>query len=167
MREDVRLVLRKLWTEHVLWTRVAIISALAGLADTQTAIDRLMRNQDEIGSVAQLFLGVDAGKHLAALLRDHIRAAVDAVTAAKDRETSSLESAAGRLYANADGIARFLSATGRWPYATIAEMLRVHIDQLLAETAARVRGDWNGDVAATDASLDHILVLADALAAGF
>lgn len=39
--------MRKLWEEHVTWTRLYIVSALSGLPDAQPTADRLLRNQDE------------------------------------------------------------------------------------------------------------------------
>lgn len=161
---ELRLVLRRLWADHVLWTRVVIMSALAGLADTQNAIDRLMRNQQEIGDAMKPVLGIATGDHLAALLREHIRAAIDAVVALKTGD--GLSSAIARLYQNADQITEFLASTRRWPPGGVRALLRQHIDQLLAEAQARAKGDWSSDIRATDASMDHILVLADALAAG-
>lgn len=163
---DLRLALRRLWADHVLWTRVVIISALAGLADLETAVTRLMRNQQEIGDAMKPYLGTAAGDHLAALLREHIKDASEAVTALRDKNDPHFVIATQKLYANADEIARFLAATGRWSYADLAKMMQTHINQLLVEAHARATGFWDRDVAATDQSMDHILTMADALAVG-
>ena len=69
--------MRKLWTEHVVWTRVYIIPALADQPDAQAAAARLMRNQEDMGKAAATFYGEPAGQQLTTLLKDHISIAVD------------------------------------------------------------------------------------------
>lgn len=70
-------------------------------------------------------------------------------------------------YANGDQIARFLaSANPNWPLATMQEMMRMHLDQTLAEATARLTHDWAGDIVTYDALVVHIVSMADALTAG-
>ena len=47
---DLRNAMRQLWEEHIVYTRNFIISALAGLDDTDKIAERLLRNQDDIGN---------------------------------------------------------------------------------------------------------------------
>ena len=42
--------MRKLWTDHVVWTRDYIIAAVGNQPDAQAAANRLMRNQEDIGN---------------------------------------------------------------------------------------------------------------------
>ena len=58
---ELRTALRKLWEEHIVYTRNFIISALAGLDDTATVADRLLRNQDDLGAAIKPFYGEEAG----------------------------------------------------------------------------------------------------------
>lgn len=46
LRQDMR----RLWTEHVIWTRDYIVAAVADQPDQQAAATRLMKNQDDIGA---------------------------------------------------------------------------------------------------------------------
>src|SRR5262245_66036279 len=56
--------MRKLWTDHVVWTRGYIIAALADAPDAPSALNRLMKSQEDIGdAVAQLY-GDAAGQQL-------------------------------------------------------------------------------------------------------
>jgi hypothetical protein len=41
--------MRRLWSDHVIWTREYIIAA-ASAADQQAAANRLMKNQEDIGT---------------------------------------------------------------------------------------------------------------------
>lgn len=83
MRTNLRLDMRKLWEDHITYTRNYIISALAGLGDADAVAQRLLKNQDDIGDAIKPFYGEEAGKKLAVLLRDHIMIAAEVVKAAK------------------------------------------------------------------------------------
>lgn len=75
--------MRKLWTDHVVWTRDYIVAALADQPDAQAAANRLMKNQEDIGGAVAKFYGAQAGQQLTTLLKEHISTAVDVVKAAK------------------------------------------------------------------------------------
>src|SRR5690348_14131628 len=57
--------MRKLWSDHVVWTRLYIVAAAAGDASAQTAANRLLRNQDDIGNAIAPYYGAAAGTQLA------------------------------------------------------------------------------------------------------
>src|SRR4026207_50027 len=71
--------MRKLWTDHVVWTRDYIIAAVGDQPDQQAAANRLLKNQDDIGDAIALYYGKPAGDKLTALLKDHITIAVDLI----------------------------------------------------------------------------------------
>src|SRR5262245_3623607 len=159
--------MRKLWTDHVTWTRLFLVSAIADLPDLDATTTRLLQNQDDIGAAIATFYGADAGTQLTSLLHDHIPIAADLVTPAQSGDSTAVATLSGRGYANADDIAAFLaSANPAWPEATLQEMMHTHLDQTLAEATARLTGDWDADVAKYDEIVDHILDMADTLADG-
>src|SRR5687767_253458 len=55
---------RKLWEDHVTWTRVYIIAALADLPEADAAAQRLLQNQTDIGNAVKPFYGDEAGEQL-------------------------------------------------------------------------------------------------------
>ena len=167
-RQDLHNAMRKLWEDHITWTRLYIVSAVARLPDAGTAAQRLLQNQADIGVAIKPFYGDAAGERLTALLRQHILTAADLVTAAKAGNQPAVQAASARWYANADSIAAFLSAANptNWPEAVLRENMHHHLDLTLAEATARLKGDWAADVAAYDAIHAHILQLADVLSAG-
>src|SRR5512145_3378102 len=79
LREDMR----KLWSDHVIWTREYIVAAIDGSPDAKAAATRLLKNQDDIGGAVAGFYGKDAGDKLTGLLKQHILIAVDLIAAAK------------------------------------------------------------------------------------
>ena len=165
---DFKNAMRKLWEDHIEYTRNFIISALAGLEDTNKVAERLLRNQDDIGDAIKPVYGEEAGKKLSGLLRDHILIAADIVTAAKTGEKPKLEEAKARWVANADEIAAFLAGANPrfWAAAEMKAMMREHLDLTAAELTARLERDWARDVAAYDKIHVQILKMADMLADG-
>jgi hypothetical protein len=159
--------MRKLWTDHVVWTRDYIIAAVDNHPGAQAAATRLMQNQDDIGRAIAMFYGEPAGKQLTTLLKDHISIAVDLVKAAKADDKSGQQKADSRWQQNAEQIADFLSkANPNWPRATLVEMMKTHLATTTDEVVARLNKNWDEDVHAFDAVYDHILKMSDALADG-
>jgi hypothetical protein len=159
--------MRKLWEDHITWTRLYIVSAVAGLPDVDATAGRLLQNQADIGAAVATFYGDDAGTALTDLLREHILVAADLVAAAKAGDQAAVTKQSDLWYANADKIAQFLAAANpAWPVDSLSQMMRTHLDQTLAEATARLTGDWAADIAAYDEIHLHILAMADALADG-
>src|SRR5687767_12190402 len=75
--------MRQLWEDHIVWTRMAIIGIVDDRPDQSFAVERLLKNQDDIGDAIKPFYGEAAGDALTALLREHIVGAADLLVAAK------------------------------------------------------------------------------------
>jgi hypothetical protein len=160
--------MRKLWEDHVTWTRLAIVTFADGSAGFNATAARLLQNQTDIGNAVKPFYGARAGSHLTALLHDHITIAVELLQAAKAGDTSAFNDAKTRWYANANQIADFLSAANPrfWPRATMRADMKIHLDQTLAEAADELGGDYSASVADYEAIHLHILHMADLLSGG-
>jgi len=159
--------MRKLWTDHVVWTRDYIVAAVGGYPDQQSAAKRLLKNQDDIGGAIAVYYGKPAGDALTALLKDHITIAVDLIKAAKAKDQATFQSVDAKWQKNGEDIADFLSkANPNWPKATLVSMMKMHLSTTTDEVKARLAGDWEADVRAFDAVYDHILKMSDALADG-
>ena len=79
----LRMDMRKLWEDHVTWTRLAIISLEGGTPDTDATVGRLLQNQVDIGNAIKPYYGDAVGNALTGLLRRHILIAADVIAAAK------------------------------------------------------------------------------------
>jgi hypothetical protein len=160
--------MRKLWEDHVTWTRLAIVTFADGSAGFSSTASRLLDNQVDIGDAIKPFYGEAAGDHLTSLLHDHITIAVDLLQAAKSGDTSAFNDADARWYANADQIADFLAAANPrfWSQAGMRDMMRVHLDQTLAEASDELHGDFAASVADYEAIHLHMLEMADMLSSG-
>jgi hypothetical protein len=163
LKEDMR----KLWTDHVVWTRNYIISATSDLPDASAVAARLMKNQDDIGAAVAGYYGKAAGDSLTTMLKEHISIAVDLIKAAKAGNKAGVAAADARWQKNGDDIAGLLSkANPNWPRATLVDLMKKHLATTTAEVTARLNKDWAGDVTAYDAVYQHILMMSDAIAAG-
>lgn len=160
--------MRKLWEDHVTWTRLAVISLVDGSPDTEATVARLLRNQSDIGSAIKPFYGNAAGATLTQKLREHILIAADLIAAAKAGDQAKVAAEQERWRRNAREIAAFLSRANprNWKRAVLTAMLYEHLRLTTAEVVARLKGDWNADVASYDRIHLHALGMADALSTG-
>jgi len=160
--------MRKLWEDHITWTRLAIISLEGGTPDTDATVGRLLRNQDDIGNAVKPFYGEAAGDALTHELRQHILIAADVIAAAKAGNSAALADAQARWVANANGIAALLHGVNprHWPLAALQDEMHMHLNLTTEEAVAHLQGNWEGDVAAYDRVHLHILHMSDLLANG-
>ena len=160
--------MRKLWEDHITWTRMVIVSTFADLPDQGPTVQRLLQNQEDIGDAIKPFYGDAAGEQLSALLRDHILIAAEILQAAEDEDDAALEDAIERWYANADDIAEFLNAANpeNWPLEEMRAMMREHLDLTLQEAVAYLNGDYSASIDFYDQVHIQALEMADMLSEG-
>jgi hypothetical protein len=160
--------MRKLWEDHITWTRLAIVSFAADLPDFDRTAARLLRNQTDIGNAVKPYYGRRARNRLTALLEEHIAGAVELLKAAKAGDNAAFTSAKAAWYRNGRQIARLLSrANPRFlPFTTVNRMMKGHLDQTLAEGAHRLSAEFSADIREYEHIHRHILRMADAISTG-
>jgi hypothetical protein len=158
---------RKLWIDHVSWTRTFIVSDLASLPDKDVVSQRLLKNQDDIGASIKPYYGEDAGNKLSKLLRDHILIAGQVVAAAKSNNKADLDKYNKLWFTNADQIADFLSsANPNLSNSELKDMLHKHLEFVTNQAVARINKNWKADVEAYDKGEEHMIKFADVLSDG-
>jgi hypothetical protein len=164
----LRLEMRKLWEDHVTWTRLAVISLTTKSPDTSASVGRLLRNQTDIGNAIKPYYGAAAGHQLTALLRQHILVAADLIAAALEGDAAQVSAQQARWTANADEIARFLSRANPrfWKLGPTRTMLHDHLRLTTNEVLARLQQQWAADVKAYDQIHRQALHMADMLTSG-
>jgi hypothetical protein len=165
--EKLHTDMRKLWEDHITWTRNVIFGLVDNLPGNNQALKRLLKNQDDIGNAIKPYYGNDAGQKLTDLLHAHITISADVVNAAKANNKTALDNANKRWTDNADQISNFLSkANPNWKLADVKMMMHDHLKLTTDEAVARIKKDYDADVKAYDNVHNEILKMADALSDG-
>lgn len=159
--------MQKVWIDHTIWTRSFIVSAVSNRPDVKDVLDRLLRNQQDIGNVIKPYYGEAAGNKLADLLREHILIAGKIVAAAKAGNQADVKKLEADWHRNADDIAKFLSAANpNWQFKMLQDILYTHLQLITEIVLDCLKGDWKADIAATDKNEIHMIHLADILTEG-
>jgi hypothetical protein len=151
---------RKLWEDHITWTRVVIMGILSDLPGTNVYIDRLLQNAQDMEDALAPYYGDDA-EVFGDLITDHLVIAAQILQAAKNGQP--LDGLIASWYANAHDIAVQMNEMNPefWPLEETEKMWTDHLDATLAEAVAHLTGDFEGEVSAYDEVHDLALEMAD------
>src|SRR5574339_15137 len=151
---------RKLWEDHITWTRVVIIGILDGLPGTEDYIGRLLQNYEDMEEALTPYYG-DEAEVLGDLIQDHLVIAAQILTAVKNGEPA--DELIASWYANGDDIAAQMNEMNPqfWPLAETQQMWKDHLDATLAEALDHFNGQFAAEVADYDRVHDLALEMAD------
>lgn len=159
--------MRSLWAQHMEWTYATVVAFANDSPALQPTVNRLLRNQTDIGNAVAAYYGPEAGKQLTDLLSTHITDAVPVLTAAKAGDTAALNKAVTEWYANAQDIADFLaSANPNWKQEDMRQMMKTHISQTIGYASDVIGGHYDAAVTKYDEAEAHMTEMADMLSAG-
>jgi LysM repeat protein len=164
---NLRNTLRKLWEEHVEWTRMAIISTASDLPDLNMVVARLMRNPGDMAAALRPLYGDANAAKFGSLIAEHLRIASQLVNAVKAGDAQAAQRAEVQWYANADQIAGFVNSLN--PYISredFRQMLYAHLALTKAEATARLNHNYENDIALYDQIENQALSMADSMASG-
>jgi len=151
---------RKLWEDHITWTRIVILGILDDLPGTPAYTTRLLQNPNDMADALRPFYAEDADE-LGALITDHLVIAAQILQAIHDSQPT--ENLIAQWYANADQIATKMNQMNPtfWPFDETDMMWREHLDATVAEILAHHNGQFQAEVAAYDLVHDLALEMAD------
>lgn len=159
--------LRDLWLEHVIWARNVAEARLDGdAAEARAAEDQVVANARAIADSIAPFYGQAASDRLFELLAGHWGAVSGFLDAARAGDRPGEDAALGRLLANADEIAKFLSgANPNLPFDALRGLLAAHGAHHVQQIRQLKAGRFAEEAKTWAAMKDHMYVIADALAA--
>lgn len=159
--------LRKLWEEHVIWTRLFVVSALAELPDLDITTKRLLRNPSDFANILEIFYGKQKADTFRSLLEDHLKVAASIVDNLKHGNAKAEEQYTKLWYSNADQIAAFLAGINpAWSEDEWKNLMHDHLRMLADDIAARMSGEYIKDSIIFDMIEEQALAMADVMAAG-
>ncbi len=160
-------LLRRLWVEHVMWTRFFLISTAANLADLDFVTKRLLENPTDFAYALSLFYSNQQAMEFEKLFTEHLAIAAQLVNAAKAGDTKTVDEQRQKWYENADEIANFLGEINpNWNREAWRSMLYDHLKMTEAEAVQILTGQYAESIEEFDAIQEEALKMADMMACG-
>lgn len=159
--------LRRLWMEHVLWTRAVIVSIVFNLDDLNAVTARLLRNPIDLANVLQPYFGRNVAKNIELLFKEHLLIAAKLVNAAKAGDLAAVDEQRRAWYANADDIASFLTVINPcWSKKMWQSMLYDHLQMTENEAVLMLKGQYTQSIVQYDKIQNQALEMADYMTEG-
>lgn len=159
--------IRRLWIEHVLWTRFFILSTAFSLPDLQPVTERLLQNPDDFAKQLKPFYGEQKAHQFKQLFTDHLMIAAKLVNAAKAGETAEADKQRKLWYANAEDIARFLASINPfWDMSEWRNLLFAHLRMTENEAVFILTSEYKKGINEYDDIQAEALRMADVMTHG-
>lgn len=160
-------ILRRLWFEHVMWTRSFIMSAAFNWGDLDAVTKRLLRNPADFASILKKLYGNKAAMEFENLFTDHLLIAAQLVKAAKEGDAKTVDEQRKKWYANADDIANFLGEINpHWSKKTWIDLLYNHLKMTENEAIQILSEKYPESIVQYDSIQEEALKMADEMAHG-
>lgn len=164
---ELKQSMRRLWSDHVFWTREYILTVLNDNPQLPATTERLLKNQEDLGKSIAPYYGEKAGIQLAQLLKEHILIAADLITAVKSGDKIKIAEIDKKWHLNAIEIAQFLSKiNSSWSRKNLIEMLNDHLALTRYEMTSYLEKHWQENIHNFDSIFKQALVMADEFTAG-
>lgn len=146
------------WEQHIMWTRMFLISVAESLADLEPTKARLLENPKDIANVFRKYYGNNIANIIQNLLTEHLVIGGDLIVALKNGNQKLADELNKKWYKNADEIAiAFSSINPFYPRDVVKKMFYEHLKLTTDEVSARLKKDYVADIKAFDIVQKEIL----------
>ena len=146
------------WEQHIMWTRMLLISIAENLKDLEATQARLLRNPKDIADVFRRFYGNVVANRIQQLLTEHLTIGKDLIVALKNKNQEEATRLNTKWYQNADEMAEaFSSINPFYPREEIRNMLYQHLRLTTNEVNNRLQGNYVEDINSYDMVQKEIL----------
>lgn len=166
-RTEVGNEMRKLWSQHVYWTRMFIISTAEKLQDLKFVTARLLENPKDFAKILRKYYGVNEAEAFNELLTEHLKIGGDLVNADMNAEMEKADMLRKSWYENADDISVFLSGINPcWNEQKWRRMMFSHLDMTEKEAGFRLKKEYPKDIEMFESIEKEALEMADYMTYG-
>lgn len=146
------------WFEHILWTRMLLISIAENLNDLDATRARLLENPKDIANIFRRYYGNNVANTIQKLLTEHLVIGNDLIVALKNGNEKLAQELNKKWYKNADDMAEaFSSINPFYPKEEVRMMLYNHLKLTTDEVSNRLKKDYPADIRAYDMVQTEIL----------
>ena len=146
------------WEQHIMWTRMLLISIAEDLKDLEATQARLLRNPKDIADVFRRFYGIAVANKIQQLLTEHLVIGKDLIVALKNKNQEEATKLNTKWYQNADEMAEaFSSINPFYLREEIRNMLYEHLRLTTNEVNYRLQGNYVEDINSYDMVQKEIL----------
>lgn len=150
------------WEQHIMWTRMLLISIAEELNDLDPTEARLLKNPKDIAAIFRNYYGNAIANQIEKLLTEHLVIGKNLIVALKNNDQNSARKLNDEWYQNADKIAEaFSSINPFYPKEQVQHMMYEHLRLTTDEVAARLRKDYVSDIKAYDMVQKEILEMSE------
>lgn len=150
------------WIEHILWTRLLLISIASNLGDLEATRTRLLKNPKDIANIFKKFYGNNFANSIEKLLTEHLVIGENLINSLKNGNQKLSQELTTKWYKNADDMADAFSIINPfYPKKQIKQMLYEHLNLTTDEVSARLKKDYSADIKAYDIVQREILKMSE------
>lgn len=159
---DINNEFQRLWFEHIIWTKLTIMSMVDNIPDAQIVTARLLKNPDDFKELFTYFYGPEVGNKFGNLLKEHLVIAADLVNAAKKNDTNAMAMIERKWFQNADDIAKFLASINpNWTEEEVKQMMYAHLNLVKQEAVAILTHNYPEMISIFDKMEEQALNMSD------
>ena len=146
------------WIEHILWTRMLLISIAENLNDLDATRARLLENPKDIANIFRRYYGNNIANIIQNLLTEHLVIGNDLIVALKNGNEKLAQELNKKWYKNADNMAEaFSSINPFYPKEEVRNMLYEHLKLTTDEVSNRLKKNYPADIRAYDMVQEEVL----------
>ena len=150
------------WLEHIMWTRMFLISVAGELKDLEATKNRLLQNPKTIADVFRKYYGNDIANSIQRLITEHLVIGGDLIVALKNNNEKLANELSTKWYKNADEMAEAFSKINPfYSKEEVRRMLYEHLRLTSEEVENRLKGRYEADIRSYEKIQNEILMMSE------
>lgn len=155
------------WEQHIMWTRMLLISIAENLKDLDATQVRLLRNPRDIASIFRRYYGVVVANKIQQLFTEHLTIGKELIVVLKNKKQEQITQLNAKWYQNADKMAEAFSSINQfYQKEEVRKILYEHLRLTTNEINNRLQGKYAEDINSFDMVQKEILKMSQFFANG-